>query len=295
MDHRSFVAKLPPDMRQALTRRNNLPGLFRLGVHGGTILLFGSLIAAGVPHWWVLVLPQGVALAFLFTLQHETTHGTPFANQTLNEAIGHFCGLLIVQPFLWFRYFHLAHHRHTNDPASDPELRNPKPENWRQFLDYLSTIGYWRDKVAVLFRNAFARPAEEFVPESAKPRIQLESRLLLLIYCLIFLVAIAWYPVIFRAWLLPLAVGFPFLRLYLLAEHGLCPPVANMFANTRTTLTSRLVRFLAWNMPYHTEHHVMPQVPFHQLPRLHRLAVGQLCNREKSYTGFTRKYIRQFH
>ena len=30
-----------------------------------------------------------------------------------------------------------------------------------------------------------------------------------------------------------------------------------------------IVRFLAWNMPYHTEHHAFPSVPFHALPSLH--------------------------
>ena len=34
-------------------------------------------------------------------------------------------------------------------------------------------------------------------------------------------------------------------------------------------LHHRLVRFIAWNMPYHAEHHSYPTVPFHQLPRFH--------------------------
>jgi fatty acid desaturase len=36
-----------------------------------------------------------------------------------------------------------------------------------------------------------------------------------------------------------------------------------------------LVRYLAWNMPFHAEHHSFPAVPFHALPRLHlRLALS---------------------
>ena len=42
------------------------------------------------------------------------------------------------------------------------------------------------------------------------------------------------------AWLLPLLIGFPLLRMYLLAEHGLCPTVTNMFDNTRTTFTNSM-------------------------------------------------------
>ena len=65
-------------------------------------------------------------------------------------------------------------------------------------------------------------------------------------------------------------LGQPFLRAYLLAEHARCPHVANMLENTRTTFTTALVRLIAWNMPFHAEHHAYPAVPFHKLPRFPR-------------------------
>ena len=75
--------------------------------------------------------------------------------------------------------------------------------------------------------------------------------------------------------MLPVLLGQPALRLYLLAEHGDCPRVANMFENTRTTFTTAMMRFLAWNMPYHVEHHVYPQVPFYRLPDAAPAASGK--------------------
>ena len=99
---------------------------------------------------------------------------------------------------------------------------------------------------------------------------------------------------IFWCWMLPLALGQPFLRAYLLAEHGLCPPVANMFENTRTTITTRLVRFLAWNMPYHAEHHAFPTVPFHQLPALHELTKQHLRTTSDGYAAFHAEYRATF-
>ncbi len=92
-------------------------------------------------------------------------------------------------------------------------------------------------------------------------------------------------------WVVPVLLGQPFLRLYLLAEHGLCPFVANMLENTRTTYTTRLVRLLAWNMPYHTEHHTYPTVPFHKLPDLHRLMKDDLRTTANGYTAFNREYL----
>ena len=92
-------------------------------------------------------------------------------------------------------------------------------------------------------------------------------------------------------WILPLALGQPFLRAYLLAEHGRCEHVDDMFRNTRTTLTHRVVNFLAWNMPYHAEHHAFPSVPFHRLPQLHQMTRNYLKVCENGYWRFNREYM----
>ena len=93
-------------------------------------------------------------------------------------------------------------------------------------------------------------------------------------------------------WVIPAIIGQPFLRLYLLAEHGRCAFVANMFENSRTTFTNRLVRRLAWNMPYHAEHHSFPGVPFHRLPEYHRLTKSHLRETENGYARFNGRYVR---
>lgn len=294
MDHKSFLAELPAETREALTARADGPGVSRLALHGGAILAIGALIAVQAPGWWLLVPVQGVLLAFLFTLQHEATHKTPFATERLNEWVGHAAGLAIVQPFAWFRYFHLAHHRHTNIPGRDPELAAPKPEGWAAFLWHLSALGYWRDKAAVLWRNAFGGIEGDYLPARAHPRLRREARAMLAAYAGVAAFSVLVSPVLIRAWLLPLAAGFPALRLYLLAEHGRCPEVADMFDNTRTTFTNRAVRLLAWNMPYHAEHHVLPQVPFHRLPELHRLTRAHLRHTEDGYARFARRYAGGF-
>ncbi|MEZ5791887.1 MAG: fatty acid desaturase [Nitratireductor sp.] len=76
-----------------------------------------------------------------------------------------------------------------------------------------------------------------------------------------------------------------------MAEHGRCPLVANMFENTRTTFTNRFILWLAWNMPFHAEHHAWPMVPFHPVPQLHKLAKDHLRVTENGYAAFTGKYV----
>ncbi len=91
--------------------------------------------------------------------------------------------------------------------------------------------------------------------------------------------------------MLPLRLGAPALRGYLLAEHGRCPHVADMLQNSRTTPTNRLVRWLAWNMPYHSEHHAYPAVPFHKLPLMHAMMRRRIGG-APGYARFNAGYAR---
>ncbi len=288
-------ADLPDHMRAALTARSNSAGLWHLIGHLGLIAGLGTYVALGLPFWGVALLPLGLAMVFLFTLQHECTHQTPFRSKALNEVVGHLCGLILIQPFLWFRAFHMAHHRHTNDPDHDPELQgDAKPETWAQMAWHLGTIGYWAAKAQTLLGNAAGR-TEPYISPRAAPRIQREARLMLVAYSAAALFTLFVSPILIWVWLVPLAMGFPFLRLYLLAEHGRCPQVANMFLNTRTTRTTKLVKWLAWNMPYHAEHHAYPQVPYHQLPRVHDTVAPHLGTLTKGYTTFTKDYAKSLN
>jgi fatty acid desaturase len=290
MDHRSFVSALPPEVKADLTRRSDRAGLLHLTGHAGLILVLGALIAVRVPGWPVLLPPQGIAIIFLFTLEHEATHRTPFASERVNEWAGRIAGLLILLPFEWFRYFHLAHHRFTNDPARDPELGAAKPATWGTWVWHVSGIPYWTAQTKLMARLIRGTERAPYLPEGALPRMQREALITGAVYALAAL-SLIWTPILLRVWIAPVLLGQPFLRLYLLAEHGDCPQVADMFLNTRTTFTTAVVRFLAWNMPYHTEHHVYPAVPFHRLPALHRLMRDRLGVTADGYAAFTRGYL----
>lgn len=290
MDHKSFVAALPPEEKARLTALSNRAGLRHLAGHLGLILGFGAAIAAGVPGWWALVPVQGIVMIFLFTLEHECTHRTPFATPALNDWVGRACGVVLLLPFEWFRYFHLAHHRWTNIPGRDPELAGAKPETPAAWLWHVSGLPYWGAMARITLALAMGRGAAPYLPSPALPRIRAEARWMLALYAAL-AASLMLSPVLIWVWVVPVLLGQPVLRLYLLAEHGDCPQVANMFENTRTTFTTALVRFLAWNMPYHVEHHVYPNVPFHRLPALHDLMQDRLRVTAKGYAAFTRAYL----
>lgn len=291
MDHRTLISSLPANTKARLTQRSDRAGLRHLALHFGLIALCTAGIVAQVPLWPLLMLPQGVLLVFLFTLSHECTHQTPFATRWINEAVGHLVGALIALPFIWFRYFHLAHHKYTNDPDRDPELAGkPRPDNYASWLIYLSGWGYWRAMVITLVANARGDLDAPYLPARQHKTMQREARLILALYTAMAL-SLFFSPLVIWLWLVPLLIGQPFLRLYLLAEHGLCPPVANMLENSRTTFTNTAIRAIAWNMPYHAEHHSFPNVPFHQLPAFHDWTAQHLKSTSDGYGSFTTEYV----
>ena len=290
LDSRSLVSALSAQQRVELTRKSDLRGLVHLAGHWGLILLVGGLILARVPGWPLLLLVQGLLIVFLFTLLHETSHRTAFATPWINKAVAAVCGLLIVLPPEWFRFFHFEHHRHTQDPERDPELAEAPPATTPgSLLLRVSGLPVWRSHMRTLLRNALGRCDDSFVPRSGRDKVRSEARAMLAVYALAIASSLVLQSTaLLFVWLLPAILGQPFLRLYLMAEHGRCPHVANMFENSRTTFTNGLVRKLAWNMPFHAEHHSFPAVPFYRLPEWHALTRAHLRVTEPGYVSFHR-------
>ena len=292
MNHSQALQALTPDRRAILTARSDVKGLVHLAGHLGALAATSIYIAVQAPLWGLALLPHGVLIVFLFTLSHECTHNTPFATKWINDWVGHAIALPMLLPFVWFRYFHLAHHKHTNDPQHDPELAGGgRPSTWWSYVIYLSGWGYWSGNASVILRNTVGRISAPYLPQRQHRAMRHEARLLLLGYSVIGC-SLMWSMAAVWLWVVPVLLAQPVLRLYLLAEHGLCPPVANMLENSRTTLTHRLVHFVAWNMPYHAEHHSFPNVPFHQLPALHEDLKPHLQSVSNGYGGFTKTYLR---
>ena len=85
------------------------------------------LAARGTPWLLPAMLLHGILLVFLFAPLHEAVHRTAFRSRWLNDGVARACGAVLILPPDYFRAFHFTHHRHTQDPARDPELSTPKP------------------------------------------------------------------------------------------------------------------------------------------------------------------------
>ena len=287
---------LSKDALAALTERSDAKGLARLVLHVATIAAAGAFLAAARETAWALPAAwvYGTCLVFLFAPLHETVHYTAFRSRRFNRAVSVACGWILVLPPRFFRAFHLEHHRCTQDPARDPELVGAPLRTWRQYLWRMSGAQYWVRQARVLARFAMGRVTEPYIPGAERGPVVREARTFLASYAAVGVLSLAtgtaglllWF------WIVPVLLGQPMLRLYLLAEHTGCPMTPDMLENSRTVRTNALVRFLAWNMPYHAEHHAYASIPFHALPRAHAALAPFIRNQRRGYARVHRELAR---
>ena len=275
-----FSPGLDRDTLERLSRRSDARGLLQLGLHALLIGATGSLVFACRGRLWLLpaMLIHGIALDFAFCALHECVHRTAFASRRLNDTLAWIAGALLLLPPAFFRAFHFAHHRFTQDPARDPELARPPPATLAAYLWHLSGMPNWSRRLSVTLRHALTgRVREPFVAEGKRRSIVREARALWLVYAAILAVSLARRTdAALIYWILPVMLGQPFLRMYLLSEHTGCAMNEDTYANTRTTYTNAAVRLLAWQMPYHVEHHAFPAVPFHALREVNARVRGRI-------------------
>lgn len=287
---------LPPERVLALSEKSDAKGVARLAAHLALLAATGSLVWLAGATWWLppAMWAHGVVLAFLFCGHHELIHRTVFRGRRLNDAAAFVTGFLVFYPAFYFRLFHYAHHRHTQDRERDPELSTLPPTTPGAYLWWAVGFPYWRRRFATSFVHAFLRRAEQpFVRDRDVPACIAEARWMWAGYIAVIAASLwfeSWAAIVY--WIVPIFLGQPFLRLYLMAEHTGCALSGDMIAKSRTTLTNPLIRLIAWNMPYHTEHHLFPSVPFHALPALHGEMKGHVKNVEPGYIAVHRKLWR---
>jgi len=286
-----------------LSRRRDGPAAIRMASQLGAIALMGSLVTAptvlGSPLWAVpLVVCQGFLVAFLFMPLHETVHKTAFRTRWPNVALGHLCGVAIGFPYEYYSVFHWEHHRHTQDPRKDPELLVMPPliSTTRLLLAFSGALQV-ADRIRLLLKHAITGTVTaQWVPVDNHGLIVREARCYLVVYGLLFSGSLVLQSsALLLAWVVPLLIGQFFLRPYLFAEHTGCGRARSAFDNTRTTYTNAILRWFAWNMPYHVEHHAYPSVPFHALSELNAIVSARIVHSEQGYPRSIGRALRSLH
>jgi fatty acid desaturase len=288
---------LSPAVLRELSARSDLQGAVRTASHYGAVAIVGALIwlvssRYGLAWAMPLMLVQAYLVAFLFMPMHETAHKTAFRNRGLNLAVGHLSAFAIAHRYEYYCLFHWDHHRYTQDPDKDPELVvGVKPSSDTQLAIAYTGLLQLAGREWLMLRHAVTgKVSLPWIPENKRAIIVREARLYLVAYLLLLLASLVLHTAILLwVWIIPLLVGQLILRPYLYAEHTGCERTRSAFDNTRTTYTGVVMKWFAWNMPYHVEHHAYPSIPFHALPKLNRIVADRIAFRGQGYRAVTRE------
>jgi hypothetical protein len=194
----------------------------------------------------------------------------------------------------FYRRYHQWHHRYAHQMGLDPELDDGFPTTRFAYFQEISGWNWWIGKFRSFYQLLFGDISGlPYLNPEVIPQIRRSVRWQFTIYGVLALVSVLnGSGFLFWNWLLPLAVGQPFLRLAMLAEHSGCSFDADGTSNTRTTLTNPLVTWQMWNMPFHAEHHLYVSLPFHSLPTAHRWIGPKLKHLDPGYLSVHRKLLR---
>lgn len=272
-----------------ISRKELKPYMARTNWHGAVSFFTHMALLGGTGYgvwvslgtWWVVpaMIAYSLMMAFLFNPVHECSHGTVFRSRWMNETVYWIVCLIYMVPPTFFRYAHAAHHTYTQIRGKDPDMM-PERMTVAKYLYILIGVTFWTRNILWFLRHPFGSIAagqKYYLPESETPRVVTEARIIFVLYGAIAVASLytgSWFAVIF--WVLPRLIGEPSMRAVRIAEHGECAETADLRENTRSTMTDAVIRFLFWNMPYHSEHHLCPMVPFHALGRLHERVKAQL-------------------
>jgi fatty acid desaturase len=290
---------VPAAVLKRLYARSDWAGAKQTLAHVALLVAGGWLVLATKGTWWVLpaLLLQGIFVNALFGALHESVHYGSFKSRRAADLLAFFSGAAILNNAGFYRHYHMAHHRYTQDPLRDPELiTSGSPRTWKNYLIRVSAVPFFLLRFRDIFLFPFGfRGNVDYIHEKAWPEVRRWGRWQLALYAVLFVGSVALQTTaLVWVWLLPLVVGAPLLRLYLLCEHTLCPNSDDGFANTRTTVCNPLLRFIMWNLPYHAEHHLLPNIAFHHLPEAHEHLKPHLKFVAKSYVTTNREIVRAF-
>ena len=281
-----YHTEVPRKVMKELMTRTDGPAvrdtIVWLGLHvalaWAAIALWGS--------WWSL--PFWLAYGVLYgsacdSRWHECGHGTAFRTRWMNDAVYHVASFQVMRNPVAWRWSHARHHTDTIIVGRDAEIAWMHPV--RLVLKALAFVGVadaWAS-LRILARNArgvLSPDERDYIPAAEWPKVVWWARVHMAVYALTALVALGmllggmgWASVIpFLVIGGPRAYGCWHMVMTGLLQHGgLAEDVLDHRLNSRTVLMNPVSRWIYWNMNYHVEHHMVPMVPYYNLPRLHEL------------------------
>lgn len=225
----------------------------------------------------------------LSQLIHASDHGDLFPNPKLSELTGNFCAHFLGFSRVGHAASHHSHHVYLNtdrDPdrvflgETDPRRERISGMGRRLLVDLSGVtavsrlLQYQQTDAKHFDPQPWRRLSLDFLVQAV--RLQASVAVVQLVILAYYAVLVGW-PYYFLLYVLPLFTIYPAqcrIRFFVehAFDHGYAPQTDDEVWITRTTKAPLWERFLMspLGMPYHFEHHLLPSVPYYNLPAVHR-------------------------
>lgn len=308
-------------LQQAIPNEYLRPKLYRglLGFAVSWGLYLGAIVGIALSPTWLLYLPLWVVAGLggwgLHCIAHDCGHASFSRSRRLNSVIGHVSLLPLIYPFHAWRHVHNLHHAHTNNLELDTDWR-PLPAGLydrmplREKIVYVGTRtwAFWFGTVNYWLVSGF-RPG--FFPKREMRRDVRRSIVVVAVVSAVYFPVLIYFTgftgllIYFVAPWLAIHAWFSATTLmhhsasdvpYLTSEHW-TRNASRLLVTTDYTYPKWLL-FLTHNISIHTAHHVIPAVPFYNLPKaqaaLKRAYPGMVRERRFTMTDLWR-ILRRCH
>lgn len=212
-----------------------------------------GLGAVGQLPWPLAVLACWAAAYAAFTPLHEAAHRVVTRRRWGNELVGRLAGVPLWAPLPAFRYLHLEHHKHTNEPGADPDAWSGGPWRWSLPLRWLTQdVHYY----AVYLRAG--RPRGELVETMATFALQGGAAAVA--------IALGYGRELLLFGLLPsrLAIGTLAFAFDWLPHRPHVVTAKEDRMRATLIIEGRLWCWLTFGQSLHLVHHLYPGVPFYR-------------------------------
>ena len=260
------------------------------------------------------ILALGSRQLSLAIIMHEGAHRTLTPQLWLNNFLGQWFGAAgIAQDMYLYRQHHMQHHRRTGH-NDDPDLRladgfpvTKASMRRKLFRDVNGSTGIKNlvGSLAMASRywvyNVSGEKPPRLDPQRSVAKQLVDAAVGLaptVVVNSVMFVALAWLASgwLYLLWVAAYLFFYPLvLRVRSIAEHAMTTDPDDALNNSRTTYGRWWERqlFAPLNVNYHLEHHMLPTVPFYQLPKMHEAlkAAGAFENNaavERTYADVMR-------
>lgn len=247
-------------------------------------------LSLGLTGWTLAgIAASAAALNAFCLLSHEGHHNVLFRNRFLNHAVSVILCIPLLHSSTAYRVLHDLHHKFLGGPGD--------PDDYRNYTNN-SRVRWGLQWIRLTIAALVYVP---MIPIIAWRRANRADRLRILLECaliaavIIPFVAIVPMRILLPVWVIPgVLVGY-IAGVRGLTQHVLTDPRDPLLAS-RSVRSNRLVAFLMLNENFHLEHHLFPEVPSYNLPRLREQLHSRLPRgiEAPSYTRFLARFVARF-